>query len=238
MIVFKEEFVPVTLEDGTETDDKEKIIQEFIRKIQAETSQEFKRVLTQKDEKGKLVFKIDEGKKAEMKETIGVDIPDDFVIESGSSFGFASAKEALNNVIITDEDNYDSVQQKIRAQMFEKSDKRAFANKLERKTEREESEDRDTRLTSEISPRGRADMLERQNEKTQAELERTQKQLEISNNTLIEITGQIADLKASIETIRDSASFDIIAPTLKSTIESMEKTLEENRKQTQELLSA
>lgn len=166
LMVFKKEFSLVTLEDGQELTSCEEVVKEFIKRVQNEAKSKFKILL------------IGQGR---IKEPPGgVELPDDFVMVSGVSFGYTSVGEALGDadLDIDVEDDYDSVLQKIRNVLFKKSDGRAIDNKNKRKIERERSNDLNERLTAEISPRGRAEMLGRKNKELEEENARLKVELE------------------------------------------------------------
>lgn len=220
MIVFKEKFSPIKLEDGRELSSKEEILKEFISRIQTETNNKFKEVLTQKDDEGKKVFPII------AKPPEGVEFPEDFVMETGSSFGFASAREAAENIVISESDDFETVLQKIRNNMFEISDGRAIDNKLERKIAREKSDDVNTRLTAEISPRGRAEALERQNRELAGQANQALERADSAENTIAKLEGQIAGLRSAFESIKEAQGYEMVRETLLKQIQEMESIVE------------
>ncbi len=237
MMVFKEKFTPVKLDDGSELSTREEVVKAFIAKIQEETTKKFKEVLTRKNNNGTPEFPI----KAKLPE--GVTLPENFVIDSGSSFGYASFSEAMDHAAITEDDisegnAYAVVLQKIRASLFEVSDARAYQNKNERKIARETSEDENKKITAEISPRGRAEMLERQARESSKELELKRKQLETANKLITTLTENVNKLKVMIETIKGSDSYDLIAPTLSKQVADMEKEIETHRIEQEKLLNS
>lgn len=220
LLVFKENFTPLKLEDGTELNSREEVVQNFIKKIQAETKNKFKDLFSQKDSQGNPKFPI-EGKLPE-----GVDLPEDFIVESGTSFGYASVREATENITVYEDDNYDTVMQKIRSNLFEMSDKRAYNNKLERKIQREQSSDANARLTAEISPRGRAEMLERKNIELSEQSKKDSEKIEAGNTAVEKLGSQLAGLKSAFESIKEQQGYELIRDTLLTQITEMEATIE------------
>jgi hypothetical protein len=235
MIVFKEKFEPVELEDGSKLYTREEVVKAFISKIQEETGRKFKEVLTRKKKDGTPEFPI------KSKLPNGITLPENFVIESGASFGYASLNEAMDHTAITESDiseqnAYDVVLQKMRASLFETSDARAYQNKSDRKVDRETSKDINKRLTAEISPRGRAEMLERQGRESIQELELKRKQLEATKRLIATLTDSVDKLKVMIKTIKGSESYEIIAPTLIDQVKKMETEIKAHETEQEKLL--
>lgn len=238
MIVFKEGFEPVELEDGSKLSTREEVVKAFISRIQEETTRKFKEVLTRKKKDGTPEFTL----KAKLPE--GVTLPENFVIDSGASFGYASLNEAMDHATITESDiseqnAYDIVLQKMRASLFEVSDAKSFKDKATRKENRWKSEKgTNERVTAEISPRGRAEMLEENFKEIRKELELKNKQLESANKLIMKFVDKIANLKAMAETIKGTDSYELIAPQLKGQIEEMEEDIETHRTEQEELLKS
>lgn len=220
LLVFKEDFSPLKLDDGSELNSREEVVQEFIKRIQAESKSKFRDLLSQKDDNGNPKYPL-EGKVPE-----GVELPEDFVVESGTSFGYASVREATENITVYEDDNYDSVIQKIRSNLFEISDKRAYNNKLERKIDREKSGDANARLTAEISPRGRAEMLERKNIELTEQNKKDQEKIENASSTVAKLEGQLAGLKSAFNAIEGQQGYEMVRDTLLTQINEMEATIE------------
>lgn len=223
MLVFKEKFTPVTLEDGRTLSSREQVVQEFISRIQEETEKKIFALLSQKDKEGKFIYK-------RIKEPPeGVILPSDFVLVSGASFGYASAAEAARKIKVFSEDNYDTVLQKIRNKMFEISDRKASQNKQERKLAREKSKDPNIRATAEISPRGRAEMLERENIELKRKTYEATKKAEKADTIITQLEGQIASLEAVFESIKEAAGYEVVRNQLRKQIDEMRKTIESYR---------
>ncbi len=220
LLVFKEEFSPLELEDGTKLNSREEVVREFVKKIQKETKAKFKDLLAQKDAEGNPKYPL-KGKVPE-----GIKLPEDFVVESGTSFGYASVKEATENIEIYEEDDYDTVMQKIRSHLFERSDKRAYGDKLERKIQREQSDDINAKLTAEISPRGRAEMLERKNIELSEQTKKDQEKIEAGNSAVAKLESQLAGLKSAFESIKEQQGYELVRDTLLTQITAMEATIE------------
>lgn len=224
MFVFKEKFTPPTLEDGRTLNSREQVIQEFVSRIQKESEDKITALLSQKDEKGEPIYK-------RIKEPPeGVTLPKDFVLRSGASFGYASAAEAAREVKIFGKDNYDTALQKIRNKMFELSDKRASKDKLERKLAREKSEDPSVKATAEISPRGRAEMLERENVELKKKTQEATEKARTADTTIRQLEGQVASLEAVFQSIKEATGYEVVRDQLRKQIDEMRKTIESYRK--------
>jgi hypothetical protein len=223
VLIFKEKFKPITLEDGKTLNTREQVVREFVSRIQKESEDKISALLSQKDEKGELVHK-------RIKEPPeGVTLPRDFVLKSGASFGYASAAEATRGVKIFEGDNYNTALQKLRNKMFEMSDKRASKDKLERKITREKSEDPNVKATAEISPRGRAEMLERENAELRKKSVEAAEKAGRADTTVTQLEGQVASLEAVFQSIREATGYEVVRDQLRKQIDEMRKTIESYR---------
>jgi GGDEF domain-containing protein len=193
LLVFKEKFTPITSE-GKILNSREEVVKEFISKIQKETEEKIAAFLAQKDEKGEPVYKL-------IKKP-PIALPPNFVLKSGASFGYANAKEAALQIKAFEEESIEVVLQKIRNKMFEISDQRALQNKQERKIARENSSDPNERATAEISPRGRAETLERENIKLKKEIAFAAEKAKEADNVILQLEGQMLLLKPFLKTLR------------------------------------
>lgn len=235
LLIFREDFNEITLEDDKKLKTREEVVQEFIKRIQEEANRKFKELLTQENEDGSPKFPV------KTKLPQGITLPENFVMDSGASFGYASMTEALNNATVSEteigSDNiYDIILDKIKGQLFEISDIRAQQNKEKRKVGRETSEDENKKITAEISPRGRAETLERQGRETQRQLDKTKGQLESANRFTTKLIDKVYALKAALESAQGTNSYEIMKPMLEEQINGMESDIEAYQREQQDLL--
>ncbi|MBU1178050.1 GGDEF domain-containing protein [Patescibacteria group bacterium] len=157
----------IVFKKGTSSTKRQEILAEFTHRLQAEVAAKFKEVIAETTEGGELKF-------PRLKEPpAGVTLPEGFLMESGVSIGYASIKDIAEKVTIDETgETFETVIGKIRAQLYETSDGHALENKEVRKMARWESnEGSDAKLTAEISPRGRAELLEKEKNDLEARIE-------------------------------------------------------------------
>lgn len=173
---------------GLTEDEREAAIQEFITKLQEETAAKFNEVIISTDDQGNLRFPRDDAKLP-----AGVELPEDFVMDSGISIGYASIKDAAQRIDWDPkEEDFDPAIEKIRNQQFEISDGRARDNKAVRKQARIDSpEGSNARLTAMISPRGEADVHRADSEAKGEEIARIKTELEAKEKELALLKAQV-----------------------------------------------
>ena len=150
-------------------------------------------------------------------------------MRSGASFGYVSAAKAAHEVKIFEEDTYETALQKLRNKIFEMSDKKAIENKLERKNAREKSEDPNAKATAEISPRGRAEMLERENTKLKEQAREATEKVNKADTVITQLEGQVASLETLFESIKEATGYEVVRDQLRKQIDEMRKTIESYR---------
>lgn len=216
LLVFKEKFKPVSLEDDRILNSREEVVLEFISKLEKETEEKISGLLSQKDEKGEAVYKM-------IKEPpLGVTLPKDFVLKSGGSFGYTSAAESVAEIKVFLGDGYETVMQRLRNKIFEISDRRAGENKVRRKIAREKSKDPHDRATAEISPRGRAEMLERENVKLSEKANK-------GEIIIDKLSGDIAVFESIFSSIREAEGYELVREKMREQINAMKRKIEEYR---------
>jgi len=189
---------------------REEVIQEFVARLEKEAITRFKEVLSATDDKDKPKFPFDTSKLPTGMES---ELPEDFVMESGVSIGYASVKDAAQQIEWDPEkEGFEVVISKMRNLLLEISDKRSRDNKAVKKQANINApEGSNAKLTARISPRGEAEVH-------REDLDWAKQKLELVHLRLTEFSQVVQDL---METRKDDEGFQQNMQLVKANLDSL-----------------
>jgi len=163
----------VTFREGMTVPEREQIMGQFTTMLQDEIHTSLQEMMAQTGEDGQPMYTLQKAPPED------IALPENFVMETGASIGYASMKDVASNITIDDDESYFSLVNKIKAEFFKHSDSQSAANKGLRAEARWQSDEgSNARLTAEMSQRGRAEHLKRENARLAAENEQLQAEVQ------------------------------------------------------------